>query len=184
MTLHAPAARLRTVDLAYVALFAVLIAVCAWISIPATIPFTLQTFGIFAALTILGGRRGTYATVVYLLLGAVGLPVFSGFQAGTGTLLGATGGFILGFAAQALVYWLITAHLGTSVPAMAAAGVISLAVCYAFGTIWFLTVYAQSTGPVSLGTALGWCVIPFILPDLGKLALAIALSLRLKKFLH
>ena len=179
MTLHAPAARLRTVDLAYVALFAVLIAVCAWISIPATIPFTLQTFGIFAALTILGGRRGTYATVVYLLLGAVGLPVFSGFQAGIGTLLGATGGFILGFAAQALVYWLITAHLGTSVPAMAAAGVISLA-----GTIWFLTVYAQSTGPVSLGTALGWCVIPFILPDLGKLALAIALSLRLKKFLH
>ena len=182
MTLHAPAARLRTVDLAYVALFAVLIAVCAWISIPATIPFTLQTFGIFAALTILGGRRGTYVTVVYLLLGAVGLPVFSGFQAGIGTLLGATGGFILGFAAQALVYWLITAHLGTSVPALA--GVISLAVCYAFGTIWFLTVYAQSTGPVSLGTALGWCVIPFILPDLGKLALAIALSLRLKKFLH
>ena len=116
MTLHAPAARLRTVDLAYVALFAVLIAVCAWISIPATIPFTLQTFGIFAALTILGGRRGTYATVVYLLLGAVGLPVFSGFQAGIGTLLGATGGFILGFAAQALVYWLITAHLGRLSP--------------------------------------------------------------------
>ena len=116
MTLHTTAARLRTVDLVYVALFSVLIAVCAWISIPATIPFTLQTFGIFAALTILGGRRGTYATVVYLLLGAVGLPVFSGFQAGIGTLLGATGGFILGFAAQALVYWLLTAHLGTSVP--------------------------------------------------------------------
>lgn len=119
-----------------------------------------------------GRRRGTYATVVYLLLGAVGLPVFSGFQAGIGTLLGATGGFILGFAAQALVYWLLTAHLGTSVPAMAAAGVISLAVCYAFGTIWFLTVYARSTGPVRLGTALSWCVIPFIQPDLGKLALA------------
>ena len=59
MTLHTTAARLRTVDLVYVALFSVLIAVCAWISIPATIPFTLQTFGIFAALTILGGRRGT-----------------------------------------------------------------------------------------------------------------------------
>lgn len=58
MTLHTTAARLRTVDLVYVALFSVLIAVCAWISIPATIPFTLQTFGIFAALTILGGRRG------------------------------------------------------------------------------------------------------------------------------
>lgn len=184
MTFQKDASHLRTVDLAYVALFAVLIAACAWISIPATIPFTLQTFGIFASLTVLGGRRGTYATVVYLLLGAVGLPVFSGFQAGIGTLLGATGGFILGFAAQALIYWLLTARLGTSVPAMAAAGVLSLAVCYIFGTAWFLTVYAQTTGPISLGTALGWCVIPFILPDLGKLALAIALSLRLKKFVR
>ena len=65
--------RLRTRDLTYVALCAVLIAVCAWISIPAPVPFTLQTFGIFAALTLLGGRRGCYAVAVYLLLGLVGL---------------------------------------------------------------------------------------------------------------
>ena len=61
--------RLRTVDLAYAALFAVLLMVCAWINIPLTVPFTLQTFGVFAALGTLGGRRGTLAILAYLLLG-------------------------------------------------------------------------------------------------------------------
>ena len=74
--------RLRTVDLAYAALFAVLLMVCAWINIPLTVPFTLQTFGVFAALGTLGGRRGTLAILAYLLLGLVGLPVFSGVQGG------------------------------------------------------------------------------------------------------
>mgnify|MGYP002511586593 CR=1 FL=1 len=79
--------RFRTLDLAYTALFAVLMAVCAWISTPKTpisVPFTLQTFAMFAALTTLGGRRGLWAVVVYLLMGLVGLPVFTGFQGGPG----------------------------------------------------------------------------------------------------
>ena len=71
--------RLRTVDLAYAALFAVLLMVCAWINIPLTVPFTLQTFGVFAALGTLGGRRGTLAILAYLLLGLVGLPVCYAF---------------------------------------------------------------------------------------------------------
>ena len=61
--------RFRTLDLVYIAVFAVLMAVCAWISTPKTpisVPFTLQTFAVFAALTILGGRRGFWAVVVYL----------------------------------------------------------------------------------------------------------------------
>ena len=70
-------------DLAYTALFTVLLAVCAWITVPLTVPFTLQTFGVFAALGVLGGRRGTYAVAAYLLLGLAGLPVFSGFRGGT-----------------------------------------------------------------------------------------------------
>ena len=100
--------RLRTVDLAYAALFAVLLMVCAWINIPLTVPFTLQTFGVFAALGTLGGRRGILAILAYLLLGLVGLPVFSGFQGGPGVLLGTTGGYILGFLASALLYWGMT----------------------------------------------------------------------------
>ena len=80
--------RLRTLDLAYIALFAVLIAISAWISIPFPVPFTLQTFAIILALMTLGGKRGFYAVLVYLLMGAAGLPVFSGFQGGFGMFMG------------------------------------------------------------------------------------------------
>lgn len=175
------ASKWRTVDLAYTALFAVLIAVCAWVSIPMTVPFTLQTFAVFAALATLGGRRGTFAVVGYILLGAVGLPVFSGFQGGLGVLLGATGGYILGFFCSALLYWAVTARFGNRLAAKAVAMALGLLVCYAFGTVWFLVVYARSAGSVGLLTALGWCVFPFILPDLVKLALALLVSNRLEK---
>ena len=176
--------RLRTVDMAYIALFAVLMAVCAWITIPMTVPFTLQIFAVFAALVTLGGRRGTYAVVVYLLLGAVGLPVGAGFQGGLGWLLGTTGGYIVGFLCIALIYWLMTAKLGESLPVSIAACVLGLAVCYVFGTIWFIAVYARTTGPVGVMTALGWCVFPYVIPDLLKLVLAVTLSQRIKGFLR
>ena len=185
MTSSAPS-RLRTLDMAYIALFAVLMAVCAWITVPLPKPlvqFTLQTFAMFMALTTLGGRRGLYAMVVYLLLGAVGVPVFSGFRGGLGVLLDTTGGYIIGFAAAALVYWLLTAKLGDSLPVKIAACVLGLAVCYAFGTAWFLVLYARTTGPIGVTTALSWCVLPYIVPDLLKLALAVVLSGRIKKFL-
>ena len=186
MTSSAAPSRLRTLDMAYIALFAVLMAVCAWITVPLPKPlvqFTLQTFAMFMALTTLGGRRGLYAMVVYLLLGAVGVPVFSGFRGGLGVLLDTTGGYIIGFAAAALVYWLLTAKLGDSLPVKIAACVLGLAVCYAFGTAWFLVLYARTTGPIGVTTALSWCVLPYIVPDLLKLALAVVLSGRIKKFL-
>lgn len=186
MTSSAAPSRLRTLDMAYIALFAVLMAVCAWITVPLPKPlvqFTLQTFAMFMALTTLGGRRGLYAMVVYLLLGAVGVPVFSGFRGGLGVLLDTTGGYIIGFAAAALVYWLLTAKLGDSLPVKIAACVLGLAVCYAFGTAWFLVLYARTTSPIGVTTALSWCVLPYIVPDLLKLALAVVLSGRIKKFL-
>ena len=100
-------------DLAYTALFTVLLAVCAWITVPLTVPFTLQTFGVFAALGVLGGRRGTYAVAAYLLLGLAGLPVFSGFRGGPGVLLGTTGG-------TSWAFWPRRCCTGPSPPASAA----------------------------------------------------------------
>ena len=82
------AGRSKTYDLVYIAVFAVVMAVCSWISIPAQVPFTLQTFGVFMAVGVLGGKRGTLAVLVYVLLGAVGVPVFAGFSGGIGALLG------------------------------------------------------------------------------------------------
>ena len=169
----------RTIDLVYIALGAVLIAVCSWISIPTTVPFTMQTFAIFFILSILGGKRGTAAILVYVLLGAVGIPVFAHFTSGIGILLGSTGGYILGFLFIGLIYWLMVHFLGKKLWVEILAMVVGLAVCYAFGTAWFLFVYTRANGAVGLTMVLSWCVIPFILPDLVKLGLALTLSRRL-----
>ena len=175
---------IKTKDMAYIALCAVLLAVCSWISIPFTVPFTLQTFAVFCTLLILGGKRGTVAVAVYILMAAVGLPVLSGFRGGAGALLGTTGGYILGFILTGLIYWLSEKVLADSPVIRIAALVCGLAVCYAFGTAWFMYVYARNTGPVALGTALSWCVIPFIIPDLAKLLLSVVISGRVKKLIR
>ncbi len=173
----------RTIDLVYIALGAVLIAICSWISIPTTVPFTMQTFAVFFVLSALGGKRGTAAIIVYVLLGAVGIPVFAQFTSGIGILLGSTGGYIIGFILMGLVYRLIVHFLGKKLWVEILSMVIGLAVCYSFGTVWFMIVYAQANGAVRLAMVLGWCVIPFIIPDLIKLGLALALSWRLSPVL-
>ncbi len=173
----------RTRDLCYMALMAVLIAVCSWITVPSMVPFTLQTFAVFCALELLGGARGTVAVAVYLLLGAVGLPVFHGFTGGVGVLFGATGGYLLGFLLMGPVYWLFE-RLGRALWLRICALLLGLALCYAFGTLWFVTVYSRANGAISIAAALGWCVLPFLLPDAAKLALALLLSARLRPLLR
>ena len=121
-----------------IALFAAIIAVCSWIQIPMTVPFTMQTFAVFCALATLGGKGGTISILIYIVLGAVGVPVFAGFTGGIGILFGTTGGYIIGFLFTGLLYWLITHFFGEKLPVMILALVLGLAVCYAFGTAWFL----------------------------------------------
>jgi len=173
---------LKVIDMVYISMFAILIAICSWISISTAVPFTLQTFAVFAAVGILGGKRGTIAVCVYILLGAIGVPVFAQFHSGFGVLLGTTGGYIIGFLFTALLYWLITHIFGAKIVPMTIAMVLGLFVCYGFGTAWFMFVFSQSKGSVGLLTALGWCVFPFIIPDLVKIALAIVISKRLRKY--
>jgi len=175
---------IKTRDMAYIGLFAVLITVCSWLSIPTTVPFTLQTFAVFCTEGLLGGKRGTLSVLVYILLGAVGLPVFSGFRGGIGVLLGTTGGYIVGFLFSTAVYWAITKFFGTETRVVLLAMLAGLLVLYAFGTAWFMLVYARTTGEIGLYTALAWCVLPFIIPDLLKMALAVAVMKRLSKYLN
>ncbi len=184
MTTTETTRRMKTLDMAYIAIFAGVIAICSWISIPATVPFTLQTFGVFLAVGVLGGKRGTLSVLIYMLLGTIGLPVFAGFSGGIGSILGTTGGYIIGFLFSALVMWGMEAAFGKKLWVRAVSMVLGLAVCYAFGTAWFMVVYARSTGAVGLGTVLGWCVIPFIIPDLVKIALALLLCRRLAGFIR
>ena len=139
---------------------AALMAVCAWLAVPVgEVAFTLQTFGVFLTLLLLGGGKGTAACIAYLLLGAVGLPVFSGFQGGFGILLGPTGGYLWGFLVLCLCYWVLNRPLGR-IPAM----VLGLLLCYG----------------CSLWAVLLKCVVPYLIPDALKLSLALFMKNRIK----
>jgi len=168
-------------NMARCALFAALLTICAWIAVPiGDIAVTMQTLGIFLTLGLLGGKRGTLAIFLYLLLGLVGLPVFTGFQGGAGVLLGTTGGYLTGFLFSGLVYWLVTACRGPKPLAM----VLGLVACYAFGTLWFRFGYLQGGSTMGIGAVLLKCVAPYLLPDGIKLALALSLTTRLRRRLN
>ena len=151
------------------ALCTALIAVCSWISVPATVPFTLQTFAVLLACDLLGGAA-ILSVALYLLMGAVGIPVFAGFSGGLGTLLGPTGGYIVGFLAIVLLMMAWKKALGGRLQIVGM--LLGLAVCYLFGTVWFVRVYARNGNAVSFATALSWCVLPYIVPDVLKILLA------------
>lgn len=170
---------MKTRNLTLCGLFAALMALCAWISIPlGTATFTLQTFGVILALLVLGGKWGTVTVLVYLLLGAVGVPVFSGFQGGFSVLFGPTGGFLWGFLVMALVFWLLTALFDEKLRIFTA--VFGLLLCYGCGAGWM----AFSTGGQgSFRELFLMFVLPYILPDILKFLLAVFLSRRLRPFL-
>ena len=182
--MKATTTRENTRDMVYIAMFAVLIAVCSWISVPATVPFTLQTFGVFVTVGVLGGKRGSLSVLVYLLLGMIGVPVFAGFSGGIGCLLGSTGGYIIGFLFSALVMWGMEMAFGKSRFVLVLSMILGLMVCYLFGTIWFMTVYARTTGAIGVMTALGGCVFPYIIPDGIKIVLAMILCKKVAQIIH
>ena len=177
------ATRSKTYDIVYIAVFAVIMAICSWISIPTAVPFTLQTFGVFVAVGVLGGKRGTLSILVFILLGAIGVPVFARFSGGIGVLAVTTGGYIIGFLFSALVMWAMEKIPGKKSVIQILSMAAGLIVCYAFGTVWFMAVYMKTSGPVGLMAVLGWCVIPFIIPDIIKILLAYGLSRKLKKYI-
>lgn len=171
----------KITDMVYIGLSAAIIAVCSWISIPLTVPITLQTMGVVLISGLFGAKRGTLSTLLYILIGAIGVPVFSGFKSGFGVLLGSTGGYIIGFIFTALIVGIVSDKTN-KLWALILSMVVGILVCYAFGTAWFAVVYAKTNELASLATILGWCVIPFLIPDAIKIALAAVLTNRLKKF--
>lgn len=158
--------------MARAALFAALMAVSAWISIPLPpVRFTLQTLAMLLALGLLGGKWGSVSIFLYLLLGIVGLPVFSGFRSGVGAMLDATGGFLWGFFLGGLGYWL--AERFGKIPGM----VTFLLISYSCGVLWFLF-YAPGSGLWGAATV---TVLPYLLPEAVKLWLANVLVKRIQR---
>ena len=172
-----------TKDIVIIALAVTLIIVCSWISIPTVIPFTMQTFAVFTVIALLGKRRALISILVYILLGAVGVPVFAGFSSGIGRLLGSTGGYIIGFIFSAIITGLIIGKFGKKIKVMAIAMFLGLIACYTFGTAWFIYVYTNTNEPIGVFAALSLCVFPFIIPDALKITLSILTVKRVGKYI-
>lgn len=172
----------RIKSIVYTAMFTALIAVCSLISVPFAVPFTLQTFAVFLALFVLGGKRGTLALLAYICLGFAGLPVFSGFMGGFAVLFGATGGYIIGFVLASFAFWAGEKIFGKSGRMRLLYAAVGLLLCYILGSIWYAFVYMGGTGKIGFFAAVAQCVLPFIVPDILKIGLAFLLGNRLKKY--
>ena len=167
----------------FVALMAAFLCIFSPISIPLPlVPITLQTFAVFLASALLGWKRGTVAVLIYLLLGLIGLPVFSGWTGGFSSFATPSSGYIIGFVFTALLTGFLIDRFPNRLWMYPVAMIAGLAVCYLFGTIWFL-VYMNvwMATPYTLWQALLVCVIPFLVGDAVKIAAAAALSYPLRK---
>lgn len=172
--------KIKTADIASISLCTALICVCSWIQVPYAVPFTLQTFAIFFTAMTFGVKKSLIATVVYILLGVVGVPVFSGFQGGIAALTGATGGFILGFIPAVITVSLGSQKFGKGTLASVIYCTLGLVLCYSSGVLWYAFVY----GGGNLLSAFYVCVLPFLLPDAAKIFLAIIISKRISKVIR
>ena len=171
--------RMTSKQIAYIAMGAAGIAVCSWISIPMTVPITLQTFAVCLLTAVFGLKMGMWTVLSYLLLGAVGVPVFAGFRGGVGVLLGVTGGYLVGFLFTALSVGIAVDRFGRKIPILVGSMALGILLCYAFGTAWFIVIYSRTSGPIGVLAALSWCVFPYLVPDAIKIAMAALLTNRL-----
>lgn len=158
-------------------IFAAVTAICSWINIPlpfTIVPINLALLGVHLSGSLLGCRYGLYAQLIYMLLGAIGVPVFAGFTGGFAVIAGPTGGFILGYILCAAVVGYIGERT-TSAIHLVFAMLLGLFLCYGFGLIWFMIV-----NHASLWTGLISCVIPFLPGDAIKISAAVILTTRLR----
>ena len=177
-------------NLVVIAIFVALIAVCTWITIPAgAVPFTLQTFAVFVTGGILGVRRGTIAVIVYILIGIIGVPVFSGFTSGIvkfipNTETGMTGGYIIGFIFTTIIIGIFR-HISIDKESKVKMIYIGIGmvlgdiVCLAFGTVWFWLFNPMHLGLIATLSA---CVVPFIIPEIAKIIVALLVVTRVNKY--
>lgn len=161
----------------FTAIMAAVICVFAPFSIPlGAVPLSLATFAVYLAASLLGKAKSCAAVAVYILIGLVGVPVFSGFMGGFAVLSGVTGGYIIGYLPCAFLTALFTESFGGRLWAMATGMALGTITLYAVGTAWFM-VFTGS----ELIAALSACVLPFLIGDIIKIAAACALALPLRK---
>ena len=173
---------MKVKDMTLTAVMAALICIAGPLTIAAgPVPLSLATFAVMLAGAVLGKKRGTAAVGLYLLIGIIGIPVFSGFSGGFQKLAGVTGGYLAGYLPCAFLTGLGAERAEKEkrkwmLPAMM---VLGTAVLYTVGTAWFMI----QTGN-GLGAALGLCVLPFLPGDAAKIAAVTVIAPAVKKRIH
>ena len=171
----------------------VVLSVCCWISTKGEAPITLQSFGVFMVLRLMGGRNGTYAVIFHSMLGFVGFPVFTHFMKGPESFLTPAGCYYVGFIAASLVYCLIMGFRFSSKHSelqeftqimnilfywvkLILAMVLAMAACYWISSLWYLHVVMRGSGALTLGAAFKTVALPQVIPDIIKVVLAYVIS--------
>ena len=167
----------------FIALFATLMCIGAWIHFPSPVPATMQTFVVFVALGLLGSKNTFIMLLVYIALGAVGLPVFSGFTSGVGALTGPTAGFIWGFLMGVPVFYIFEKYFANKKALIIIGYIIYILIHYIPGALWYCRFTAGEINTAGLASSALVTVVPFIVPDAVKLLVAILTINRLKKII-
>lgn len=162
--------KIRTKQMVLIALMTAVTCVLGPLSIPlpfSPVPISLTNFAIFLAIFVLGMKSGTISFIIYLLLGAIGVPVFSSFRGGLQVLAGPTGGYLIGFIFLALIMGFALEHFDRKLVPTIIGMIIGMAVCYAFGTVWLAKLLSLS---FKEGLMMG--VIPYLPGDATKIIIA------------
>ena len=162
--------KIRTKQMVLIALMTAVTCVLGPLSIPlpfSPVPISLTNFAIFLAIFVLGMKSGTISFIIYLLLGAIGVPVFSSFRGGLQVLAGPTGGYLIGFIFLALIMGFALDHFDRKLVPTIIGMIIGMAVCYAFGTVWLAKLLSLS---FKEGLMMG--VIPYLAGDAAKIIIA------------
>lgn len=164
------------INMVMMALFAAITCVLAPLAVPiGPVPISLTNLVIYISLYVLGWKRGTITYIVYLLIGLVGLPVFSGFEGGIGKFAGPTGGYLVGFILMSVICGIFIERWHEVSPVHVTLNMLGMILgtvaAYAFGTAWFCL--STGTGVVA---ALSLCVFPFIIGDLIKMGIAVSVG--------
>lgn len=162
--------KIRTKQMVLIALMTAVTYVLGPLSIPlpfSPVPISLTNFAIFLAIFVLGMKSGTISFIIYLLLGAIGVPVFSSFRGGLQVLAGPTGGYLIGFIFLALIMGFALDHFDRKLVPTIIGMIIGMAVCYAFGTVWLAKLLSLS---FKEGLMMG--VIPYLAGDAAKIIIA------------
>ena len=171
--------KIKTKQMVLIALMTAVTCVLGPLSIPlpfSPVPISLTNFAIFLAIFVLGMKSGTISFIIYLLLGAVGVPVFSSFRGGFQVLAGPTGGYLIGFIFLALIMGFALDHFDRKLVPTIIGMIIGMAICYIFGTAWL----AGQLG-MSFVAALGVGVIPYLPGDTAKIIIAIIAGPQIRK---